>query len=139
MARGKRQSQREFAQRMKNDPALRRKTFERLCAHVRAGFSLDCFSDMSKKSVEEYLERYSEEFCKEELEKAMREGKAYWETLGVRQSNGTCMGNSRTWFYNMAHRYAWSDRVDVKAEHTGSVAVQVVSYSTKNNASNSST
>ena len=131
MARGKRATQKEFWEKMKKDPAIRRKTFEKLLAHVRAGLSLSCFSDMSLKSVEECLEKYPEEFCSLELQCALRDGQNYWENLGKMQANGSCMGNSRSWYYNMSNRYGWSDKQDIKAEHSGSMQVQVVSYSSQ--------
>ena len=59
------------------------------------------------------------------------EGKDYWETLGKRQSEGTCLGNSRSWYYNMSNRYGWRDKHDVQAEHKGSVNVNVISYASK--------
>ena len=106
----------------------RRKLFGDFCAHVRRGYSIDCFGPLSIGSIREYMKKYPLEFIQEELENAEREGKEMWESLGVKQSNGSCLGNSRSWFYNMAHRYKWSDRVDIQAEHKGNVNVNVVSY-----------
>lgn len=110
------------------DPKHRAKVFQELLLHVKRGFSLDCFKKMSLTAICEALLKHPEEFDKEELEQAQREAKEGWEHIGRRQAEGTCLGNSRSWFYNMSHRYGWSDRVDVKAEVQGSLAVNIVSY-----------
>ncbi len=64
----------------------------------------------------------------------MREGRQAWEEIGHKQANGQCLGNSRTWFYNMANRYGWRDKIEVEAEHKGQVQVQVVSYASSKQA-----
>ena len=103
-------------------------SFERLLEHVRAGFSTDCFEDFSSEQVFKNFEKWPEEYSKEAFEQALRQGKASWELIGKNQALGTCLGNSRSWFYNMAQRYGWSDKVDVRAEHAGNVNVSIVSY-----------
>jgi hypothetical protein len=82
-------------------------------------------------SIRLYLKTYPEEFIQEELDNSLREGKIYWEDIGSRQANGNCLGNSRTWFYNMANRYGWKERLDIEAEHKGTVNVNVVSYASQ--------
>lgn len=109
----------------------RRKIFRALCLHVRAGYSVDCFSKMSEQRVFDCLKLYKEEFILEEFEQAMREGKQGWEQIGRRQANGECLGNSRSWFYNMAQRYKWSDRVQVESDNKHAVSVNIVSYASQ--------
>ena len=75
------------------------------------------------------LKNYKEEFCEEELALALRDGKQGWESIGRRQSEGTCLGNSRSWYYNMAARYKWSDRMHIESETKGTLNVNVVQYS----------
>jgi hypothetical protein len=111
--------------------ALRKELFKKLCRHVRVGYSLDCFSELSETTCRKYLETYPEEWPREEFEKALRDGKQAWEDIGKRQAMGTCMGNSRSWYYNMSNRYGWRDRVDVEADTRSTLQVQVVSYSRK--------
>ncbi len=125
---GKKLSCQERTEKLERDASYRKQIFKDLLVHISKGFSLDCFSALSENTIRTYIKQYPTEFVQEELEQAMRDGKESWEQIGYRQSNGSCLGNSRSWFYNMAHRYKWSDRVQVEAEHKGQVAVNVVSY-----------
>lgn len=130
MAQGKKSSSAERRYKMICDPSARKKTFELLLKHVRAGFSMDCFPQLSDKSIEKCLKEYPEEFIEEDLIEAMREAKTFWEGLGRDQANGKCLGNSRSWFYNMANRYGWRDKVDVESKQSGEVKFNVVNYAT---------
>lgn len=109
----------------------RRKIFKELLKHIEAGFSLESFPPLSENSIKTYLERFKEEFVEEELRQAMRQGRVMWESIGKRQADGQCLGNSRSWYYNMANRYGWREKIDIEAEHKGSIEVSVVSYATK--------
>jgi hypothetical protein len=109
--------------------SYRKEVFDGLLKHLRDGFSVDCYSKCSVRLIEESIKKYPLEFRQEAIDEAMADGKAGWEALGKAQANGTCMGNSRTWFYNMAHRYKWSDRQTVDSNVSGSVSVNVVNYS----------
>lgn len=106
----------------------RRKLFKKLLDHVAYGYSVDCFPAISEQTILEFIKAYPEEFVHEELQEAMRKGKLSWEDIGHKQATGACLGNSRTWYYNMSHRYGWSERQTIEAEHKGSVQVNVVSY-----------
>lgn len=117
--------------KLERDAVERRKIFKELCDHVASGKSLECFAPLSDQSVRNYLKLYPLEFVEEELIEAKRKGRDTWEELGIRQANGSCLGNSRTWYYNMANRYGWRERLDIEAEHKGNVQVQVVSYASK--------
>jgi hypothetical protein len=129
--RGKKLTAKERRAKLESDKNERRKIFKELCEHLSRGLSLDCFSPLSEKSIKTYLNSYPEEFVEEELVEAMRKGKQYWEELGSRQANGSCLGNSRTWYYNMANRYGWREKLEVEAEHKGQVNVSVISYATQ--------
>ena len=87
--------------------------------------------------MEKYLEIYPEEFIWEDLEEAMRKGRQYWEHLGKRQADGTCLGNSRTWYYNMANRYGWAEKQQIETDNKHAIAVNVVSYASQKVSSNS--
>lgn len=128
---GKKLSHKERIAKLESDKNERRKVFNELLAHVRNGFSLDCFGPLSDQSIRNYLKAYPDEFVGEDLQNAMRLGKEYWEGLGRSQSNGSCLGNSRSWYYNMANRYGWREKLEVEAEHKGSVSINVVSYASK--------
>ncbi len=128
MARPKRIGSAEIRKKLENSREYREELFERLLSHIREGYSIDCFSELSTATIESLCASFPCEFIKEELVRAQREGKIGWEKIGRRQATGECLGNSRSWYYNMAHRYGWSDRVDTRVEHSGSVAVEVVSY-----------
>lgn len=135
---GKKVSTKERRQRAEQSATDRRKLFHELCNHVAQGYSMDCFPPLSDTTIEKYLNLYPEEFCREELIEAQRKGKVFWEGLGRRQASGDCLGNSRTWYYNMANRYGWREKLDIEAEHKGQVQVNVVSYASKKASSNAS-
>ena len=128
---GKKLSLKERMEKLEKDKNERRKIFKELCDHVAGGKSIDCFNWLSANTIRSYLKLYPEEFVAEEMEEAYRKGKCLWEDLGMRQANGSCLGNSRTWYYNMANRYGWREKLEVEAEHKGSVNVNVVSYASQ--------
>jgi hypothetical protein len=125
--------------KIEQEASERRKVFKELLTHVSMGYSLDCFEPMSVTTIKKYLKVFKEEFIEEELEQAMRQGKNYWEGLGRSQSNGSCLGNSRSWYYNMANRYGWREKLDIEAEHKGNVQVNIVSYARGQASSDSKT
>lgn len=125
------------AEEIAKDAELRKRIFKRLCKHLEAGYSMNCFDELCKRSVEKYLTLYPEEFIQEELDEAIRKGMCYWETLGRRQADGTCLGNSRTWYYNMSNRYGWSEKQQIETDNKHSVSVNVVSYASQKVSDNS--
>jgi hypothetical protein len=128
---GKKLSSKERIEKLEHDKNERSKIFKELCAHLREGLSLESFAPIGPDSVRKYLQIYKEEFIQEEFEQALRAGRDCWEKIGKRQANGECLGNSRTWFYNMANRFGWREKLEVEAEHKGQVNVSIVSYATK--------
>lgn len=135
---GKKLSAKERIEKLEADKNERRKIFKELCEHVGKGMSLDSFAPLSANSIRKYLKEYPEEFCQEELDNAMRQGRDWWENVGRRQANGECLGNSRTWFYNMANRFGWREKLEVEAEHKGGINVNVISYASKKPSTNQS-
>ena len=125
---GKKQSYKDKVARLRENAGERGKTFKNFCQHIELGYSKDCFGELSVHHLEEMFQKYPLEFDVEEYKLAKQKGKAYWESLGRRQADGTCLGNSRTWFYNMSMRYGWSDKIEVKAEHKGALAINIVNY-----------
>ncbi len=125
---GKKLTYNERVSKLESDSTERRRVFNMLLTHLGRGFSLESFSEMSPNSVKRYLNVYKEEFVQEELDEAMRKGREMWEDIGHKQANGQCLGNSRTWFYNMSNRFGWRDKIDIEAEHKGQLAVNIVSY-----------
>jgi hypothetical protein len=128
MARGKKMTGSERRALIEGKACERRKVFKELLTHLERGLSVDCFGALSDTSIRSYLKLYPEEFKQEEFDEALRKGKQWWENCGNRQANGECLGNSRTWYYNMANRYGWREKLEIEAEHKGNIAVQVVSY-----------
>jgi hypothetical protein len=116
---------------MASDAGYRRHLFLGLLKHIRKGRSLDCYGPIGEKTIGECLKNYPLEFVQGELDEALRDAKEWWEELGARQADGSCLGNSRSWYYNMSHRYKWSDRIDIRAEHSGAVAVSIVNYASQ--------
>lgn len=121
-------SARERREKAIHDSKERRKIFEELLEHIESGFSLDSFGMMSAETIREWCVRYPNEFIQEEIDDALRCGKDSWEKIGYKQAVGACLGNSRTWYYNMSNRYGWTERSKVDADVKQAVAVQVVSY-----------
>lgn len=134
---GKKMTCSERKKKLESDKTTRRQTFKELCIHLAKGLSLDCFSALSKDSIITYCDKFPDEFIKEELQQAIRDGKDWWENIGRSQANGSCMGNSRTWYYNMSNRYGWRDKVDIESENKHSVSVNVVSYASTKPSTNS--
>jgi hypothetical protein len=131
MAQGRKLNFRERMEKLRKDSKSREQCFKDLITHLKSGYSMDCFGPMSETTIMEFCKEYPGEFDKESLVEACRGGKNHWEDIGHRQAQGSCLGNSRTWFYNMSNRYGWRDKVDIEAEHKGSVAVNVISYASK--------
>lgn len=125
---GKKRTCAERQAKLENDKTERRKVFKELQAHLARGLSIDCFPPLSKRSIYDFCKAYPDEFTLEGLEDAARQGKLWWENIGTSQANGSCMGNSRTWYYNMSNRYGWRDKVDIESDNKHSVSVNVVSY-----------
>ena len=125
---GKKMGAREELALLESSSVYRRRVFKDLIAHIVKGMSIQCFSTMGEQMIFNYMTRFPEDFIASDLDKAMRDGQEGWENIGRRQAEGSCIGNSRSWFYNMAHRYKWSDRVDVTTEHKGEVKVNIVNY-----------
>lgn len=125
---GKKLTVKERMERLENDPVFRRSMFKDFLAHIERGMSADCFADLSIESVKDFMSRYPNEFDKDAYQDSCRKAKGMWEDMGYRQGNGECYGNSRSWFYNMANRYGWRDKIEVDAEVKGSLNVNVVNY-----------
>ena len=125
---GKKLTYNERVLKLESDSTERRRVFNMLLTHLGRGFSIESFGELSFNSIKRYLNLFKEEFVQEELDEALRKGRETWEDIGNRQANGQCLGNSRTWFYNMANRYGWRDKIDIEAEHKGQLAVNIVSY-----------
>lgn len=113
---------------LEEDPAYRAWIMQKLCSHLREGFSVNCFGVIARKTLERCIKNHPNEFDLEEIESAIEEGQLAWEKLGRAQARGECLGNSRTWFYNMCNRYNWSEKSKVEAETKQAVCVQVVNY-----------
>ena len=128
MVKGKKVTSKDRLAKARTSAPERRKIFQELCRHISQGLALDSFRVMSLPTIEKYLRDYPEEFDRDELDEAVRVGKAFWEDIGRRQSLGTCIGNSRSWYYNMSNRYGWSERQQVDAKTEGNVQVSIVSY-----------
>lgn len=119
---------RKSAKSLHEDKDERVRIFRDLCRHCEQGYSLDCFADLGREALETCLEAYKDEFSREKLAEAQRKGRAFWERVGRQQALGECLGNSRSWYYNMANRYGWRERVDMSTESKGALEVHVINY-----------
>jgi hypothetical protein len=131
MVKGRKVTDKEQKAKLRDSADERRRVFKELCTHVKAGYSMDCFILLSDVAIRTYLKDFPDEFVEEELVKAMREGKVYWEGIGMQQAIGTCLGNSRSWYYNMANRYGWSEKAQIESKNSHEVQVNIVNYATK--------
>ncbi len=113
---------------LRENKDMREICFAELILHLQEGYSIDCFGPISSDTIFELCKDYPDEFNPVALEIVVRKAKTGWEKIGREQAEGKCLGNSRAWFYNMAHRYGWSDKVDIKADIKGSVSVNVINY-----------
>jgi hypothetical protein len=128
---GKKMTLKEKMQKLESDKNARKKLFKQLCDHVALGYSVESFSEISTVSISKFLKEYPDDFVQGDLDLAKQKGRDWWEGIGRRQASGDCLGNSRTWYYNMANRYGWREKLEVEAEHKGSINVNVVSYASK--------
>lgn len=128
MARGKKIDIGSRMEKIRTDKHERIKVWKELLGHLEGGYSIDCFSPLSDTMIFEFMKEYPDEFKEVELHETMRKAKAGWEDIGRRQATGNCIGNSRSWFYNMANRYQWSERSQAQIEHKGQVSVSIVNY-----------
>lgn len=119
----------EFNERFNRDSVFRTLIFNDLKTHLLSGYSLDCFATMSEKSIWEAMKNYALEWPVEEFEETVRKAKAGWEQIGRGQAMGTCLGNSRSWYYNMMNRYNWSDKSKVETSGNSEIQVSIIDYS----------
>ena len=128
MARGKKSPTKDKMARARNEKEYRVKLWRDFLKHIRAGYSQDCFSDLAFTGISTLMQEFPEDCPAEEFDEATRNAKVMWESIGHRQAEGTCFGNSRSWYYNMSNRYGWSDRQKVESNHSGAISVNVVNY-----------
>lgn len=126
---GKRISPREYKARLEVDENHRSQCFRDLLKHIEDGYGISCYEKISHLEIQDMIKRFPNEFDEEALFESMRKANMFWEDIGKRQANGTCMGNSRSWYYNMVNKYGWREKVEVEATHKGAISVNIVSYS----------
>ncbi len=130
MTKGKKLTQNEYYGELLASESERKRLWKELCAHVSRGKSLKCNVLIAMPLFEKLRVLFPDSFDESSLLISMQKGQDLWEELGHKQANGSNLGNSRTWFYNMANRYGWRDKIDIEAEHKGSIAVSIVNYGT---------
>ena len=128
---GKKVNASERKSKLHAESQYRRQIFKEMIDHILRGRSLDCFYAMSEDLIKEFTKLYPLEFKLDEIIEAQRSAKDHWESIGHNQALGTCLGNSRSWYYNMSNRYGWTDKVDVKSKSEGTISVNIVNYSSK--------
>lgn len=128
MTKSKPLSAREKRERLEKDVEYRKELFRKLQDHVAQGFSVSSFEHLSEHSIKKYCEEFPEEFLIDDLEESMRKSKTFWEGIGLAQAQGKCLGNSRSWIYNMANRFGWREKQEIEAKHEAQVQVSIVDY-----------
>ncbi len=138
MGKRKRLSGKALEKDLETNCELRKELFSDLLRHLRAGYSIDCFGALSEQSIRMMLKTYQDDWIEGELIEAMRDAKQGWEQLGRHQADGSCVGNSRSWVYNMINRYDWTDKTKVETTGTQAVNVNIVSYTSPSTVDSSS-
>lgn len=101
--------------------------YRKLLTHLRAGYSLDCFEEMSPQDIERAFLDFPHVYKRAEVDKAIRAGAKYWQDIGVRLSTGDIQGSQATYSLIMKHRYGYKDRDTQEIKHAGTISI--VDYS----------
>lgn len=94
--------------------AERKAACDAICQHLSKGLSKSSFPLADWETVAKYIKNYPEDFDAEKIAAAEREGRLFWESLGISGAMGQVSGfNAASWIFNMKNRYSaeWSDRV----------------------------
>ena len=102
----------------------REKLTRNFLEHLSAGYSKESFGEISKKNLQKLLSSVDENL----LCQALARGRHTWESIGKRQAEGVCLGNSRSWILNMINRYGWAEKLQIEADVKGALKVEVVNY-----------
>lgn len=97
--------------------------------HISQGYSKESFRDCDYRTIERHLSVYEADLQseKKEMDKAYRNGRFEWESIGKRMAKNN-EGNATAWIFNMKNRYPdeWSDKV--KQELSGNVGIKKPSW-----------
>ena len=131
MSKGKKTTMQDRVARAAADQSYRRGLCAELCRHLASGYSVKSFCGTTPGHISRLRAEYPDDFPEDEIELAIACGQDSWEKIGRRQAEGSCLGNSKSWIYNMSNRYGWRERTDVSADVRQAVSVSIVDYSTK--------
>ena len=57
------------------------------------------------------MKEYPEDFDTDIIERARRERRLFWESMGVKGTAGEIKGfNAKSWDFNMKNRFNWADK-----------------------------
>ena len=128
---GRKDTVKEKIEKSERDKNYRCSICSELCKHLASGYSMESFPGLPRNVIRDLIARYPEDFPACDIDTARAHGMTFWEGLGRAQSNGTCLGNSKSWIYNMSNRYGWRERQEVESDVKGTLQVSIVDYSTK--------
>lgn len=95
-------------------PEARKAACQKLVKHLESGLSLTCFPDACWQTIENYTERFPEDFPPDDIASAKRKGLETWERIGLQGTCGKLKGfNAASWIFNMKNRASWRDAVDI--------------------------
>lgn len=98
-----------FAKKYKSS-IQRRKLCMAYCNHIASGYSKESFADCNTKTIERYIKEYPNDFPTNEIEKAKRFGRLFWEKTGIEGMLGKIKGfNAKVWSFNFKNRYGWQE------------------------------
>lgn len=99
----------KFALKYKTNKARKRLCLK-YCNHLTKGLSQESFSDCSYKTIESYISRYPDDFPIDKIEKAKRQGRLFWEKVGMDGMMGKIKGfNAKVWGFNFKNRFGWQE------------------------------
>jgi len=90
--------------------------FHEYLNHIKTGYSKESFPMCDPQTFKKYLEDFPTEFDTDLLTEAEREGRKFWERMGISMSLGLAKGNPLSWIFNMKNRYHWKDKLDVTTD-----------------------
>lgn len=98
----------------KSTTEYRQELCDQLVDHLSHGYSLDCFPPISRNTIKKYLREFPQDFPPERIERAIREGQKWDESVGIAASGGPAPDgfnpsnfNVTAWIFRMKNKYGW--------------------------------
>lgn len=107
-------------------PEKRRAVWDAWKLHRQSGLSGNSFPLASQEVVVDMVNKYPQEFDRDEIAKVEREYMKKWEEMGIDGMMGkNPYFQGSPWIFNMKNRFKWSDRIFSGAEGDDPFEVKV--------------